>query len=73
MIDDSSLCFVNCHLAAGQKHLHQRNRDISAMLNSSTVFPSVNSLEESSVFINGGDGTMILDHEVVFVSYQIKL
>lgn len=68
VIDDTSLCFVNCHLAAGQKHIRQRNRNISAMLNSNSVFPATDILEESCIFVNGGDGTMILDHEAVFVS-----
>ena len=68
VIDDSSICFVNCHLAAGQKHTQQRNKDINAMLSSLNALSSVDIYQEASVFVNGGDGSMILDHEIVFVS-----
>lgn len=30
--DHSSLCFVNCHLAAGQSHVQQRNADAEGIL-----------------------------------------
>jgi len=32
VIGDSSICFINCHLAAGQHHVRSRNADVTAML-----------------------------------------
>jgi hypothetical protein len=32
VIGDSSICFINCHLAAGQHHVRSRNADVIAML-----------------------------------------
>jgi hypothetical protein len=63
LVDDSSLCFLNCHLAAGQEHVRQRNKDLAAILDGGAVFGAGPSLP----FINGGDGTQVLDHELVFV------
>ena len=66
-IEDSSICFVNCHLAAGQHHVRQRNADIAAILEES-LFPATRSGEDAVAYVGGGDGSMILDHEIVFVS-----
>ena len=68
-IDDSSLCFINCHLAAGQNHKRQRNQDLAAILEEKAVFPDVTetSFEKSLAYVGGGDGSMILDHEICFV------
>ena len=67
-IDDTSLCFINCHLAAGQSHVRQRNADVAAFLEDRELFASeVNLSEEPIKFVNGGDGSMVLDHEIVFV------
>ncbi|THH32183.1 hypothetical protein EUX98_g2010 [Antrodiella citrinella] len=68
VIDDSSLCFINCHLAAGQSHVRQRNADLAAILEDKSVFPAAETLEDPLAFINGGDGTMVLDHEIVFLN-----
>lgn len=69
MIDDSSLCFVNCHLAAGQSHSLQRNKDIETILETRFLSISDNSKYiGKGIFANGGDGTMILDHEFCFFS-----
>ncbi|CEP13102.1 hypothetical protein [Parasitella parasitica] len=71
--DHSSLCFVNCHLAAGQSHVQQRNADAEGILQSAS-FPRH---EYADVFSHGGDGSMILDHEFCFLSgdlnYRIKM
>ncbi|KAF5370191.1 hypothetical protein D9757_010622 [Collybiopsis confluens] len=63
LIDDSSLCFVNCHLAAGQHALRARNADAAGMLEQQMVFPSA---MDPFGFVGGGDGSMVLDHEIVF-------
>lgn len=71
--DHSSLCFVNCHLAAGQSHVQQRNADAEGILQSAG-FPRH---EYADVFSHGGDGSMVLDHEFCFLSgdlnYRIKM
>ncbi|EGO01411.1 hypothetical protein SERLA73DRAFT_103188 [Serpula lacrymans var. lacrymans S7.3] len=68
VIDDSSLCLINCHLAAGQHHVRQRNADVAAMLEEKSVFPASDAIEEPLAYVGGGDGSMVLDHEIVFVN-----
>lgn len=70
-IDDSSICMINCHLAAGQHHVRQRNADVAAMVEEKSVFPVVGALDEAVAYIGGGDGSMVMDHEIVFVSLLI--
>jgi len=41
VIDDSSICFINCHFAVGQHHVRQRNADVAAMLGESLLLTSV--------------------------------
>ncbi|KAJ3966605.1 Endonuclease/exonuclease/phosphatase [Lentinula raphanica] len=65
LIDDSSLCFVNCHLAAGQHAVRARNADAAGMLEQQLLFPPAS---EHLAFVGGGDGSMVLDHEIVFVN-----
>ncbi|KAG9309775.1 hypothetical protein JVU11DRAFT_10149 [Chiua virens] len=67
VIDDSSLCFINCHLAAGQHHVRQRNSDVAAFLEEPNVFPA-ESVEDGFGYVGGGDGSMVLDHEIVFLN-----
>ena len=56
---------MNCHLAAGQHALKQRNADIAGVLEEKGVFEA-SSLD--AAYVGGGDGTMVLDHEFVIVS-----
>ncbi|PKI84210.1 hypothetical protein MVES_002141 [Malassezia vespertilionis] len=70
VLDDASLCFVNCHLAAGQRRVRQRNLDVAWILQS--VFPSCESKACDVAFVDGGDGTMILDHEICFFSGDLN-
>ncbi|KAF8826258.1 hypothetical protein HHX47_DHR5000077 [Lentinula edodes] len=65
LIDDSSLCFVNCHLAAGQHAVRARNADAAGMLEQQLIFPPA---AEHLAFVGGGDGSMVLDHEIVFIN-----
>lgn len=63
-LDDSSMCFVNCHLAAGQTAAKQRHADIAAIL-AGDIFPSERDpTTRLDSLIGGGDGSMILDHEL---------
>lgn len=73
------MCFVNCHLAAGQTKTADRNTDAASILDN-TQFPvraSESWNDNESVFTHGGDGTMIFDHEICFFSgdlnYRIDL
>ena len=66
VVGDSSICFINCHLAAGQNAVRQRNADVAGMLEEKAVFsPTV---DHGMAYIGGGGGTMVLDHELVVVS-----
>lgn len=67
--DDSSLCFVNCHLAAGQSHTQDRNADAEGILQSAT-FPVFTNPADIST--NGGDGSLIIDHEHSFLSGDLN-
>ncbi|THU83524.1 hypothetical protein K435DRAFT_784147 [Dendrothele bispora CBS 962.96] len=65
ILQDTSLCFINCHLAAGQHAIRQRNSDIASMLEEKQVFPMA---IEPTAYVGGGDGSMVLDHEMVFIN-----
>ncbi|RUS17772.1 hypothetical protein BC937DRAFT_89508 [Endogone sp. FLAS-F59071] len=75
IFDDSSICLVNCHLAAGQTHTQQRNQDADSILQQATLDRP--KADYAGVFVNGGNGSMVLDHEVCVVSgdlnYRIDL
>lgn len=68
VVDNSSICFINCHLAAGQGHVRQRNADVAAVLEEKSLFPPSDAVEEYIDFVGGGDGSMVLDHEIVFLN-----
>ncbi|KAI8332058.1 Endonuclease/exonuclease/phosphatase [Chlamydoabsidia padenii] len=69
LFDHSSLCFVNCHLAAGQSHTQERNANAENILHSAN-FPEHG--QYLDVFSNGGDGSLILDHEHCFLSGDLN-
>lgn len=72
ILDDSSLCFINCHLAAGQTHTAHRNNDVAGILEAQSL-PSENSLTaRADLFVNGGDGSMILDHEICILNGDLN-
>lgn len=70
ILDNTSLCFVNCHLASGQSHVLQRNEDMEGILNSAR-FNAVDD-PESNIFSHGANGTCILDHETCFLSGDLN-
>jgi endonuclease/exonuclease/phosphatase family metal-dependent hydrolase len=71
-VDDSSLCFVNCHLAAGQSQTSHRNADIATILET-PVFPAEADLSRQiDLYVGGGDGTMILDHEICVLNGDLN-
>lgn len=66
------MCFVNCHLAAGQTQTANRNNDIAAILEAET-FPPENSLTaRTDQYANGGDGSMIMDHEICILNGDLN-
>ncbi|KAJ5837116.1 Endonuclease/exonuclease/phosphatase [Penicillium robsamsonii] len=72
VLDDSSMCFVNCHLAAGQTQTAHRNNDIAAILEAESL-PAENSMTlRSDQFASGGDGSMIMDHEVCILNGDLN-
>ncbi|KAI1195627.1 Endonuclease/exonuclease/phosphatase [Nemania serpens] len=72
MVDDTSLCFINCHLAAGQSHANSRHNDIAAILDSS-IFPvEADPSVRIDSYIGGGDGSMILDHELCILNGDLN-
>ncbi|CAI7593114.1 unnamed protein product [Penicillium discolor] len=72
VLDDSSMCFVNCHLAAGQTQTANRNNDIAAILEAESL-PAENSMTlRTDQFASGGDGSMIMDHEVCILNGDLN-
>ena len=75
VLDDSSLCFVNCHLAAGQTQTMHRNNDIAAILETEALpsYPLTNEgAQHADIFTSGGDGSMILDHEICILNGDLN-
>lgn len=66
------MCFVNCHLAAGQTQTANRNNDIAAILEAESL-PAETSLKaRTDQFASGGDGSMIMDHEVCILNGDLN-
>ncbi|KAI9760659.1 MAG: hypothetical protein M4579_001523 [Chaenotheca gracillima] len=72
VLDDSSLCFVNCHLAAGQTQTTNRNNDIAGILETAALPEERDPAQRIDTFIGGGDGTMILDHEICVLNGDLN-
>lgn len=72
MIADTSICFVNCHLAAGQSSTKDRNYDITEILESRTFPAERDSGSCIDRFIGGGDGSMVMDHELCILNGDLN-
>ncbi|KAF5506005.1 putative inositol polyphosphate 5-phosphatase [Colletotrichum siamense] len=72
MVDDSSLCFINCHLAAGQSQANSRHNDVAAILEAQILPPERDPNMRLDSFVGGGDGTMILDHELCLLNGDLN-
>ncbi|KAK0532058.1 hypothetical protein OC842_003418 [Tilletia horrida] len=70
VIEDTSLSFVNCHLSAGQRAIKRRNQDVADILEDPDVFEQ--KVENTDAFVPGGDGRMILDHTLCFLSGDLN-
>ncbi|KAK4114531.1 DNase I-like protein [Canariomyces notabilis] len=72
MVDDTSLCFINCHLAAGQTSANQRHNDIAAILEAPLLPPERDPAVRIDSYVGGGDGSMILDHELCLLNGDLN-
>lgn len=72
MVDDTSLCFINCHLAAGQSSANQRHNDIAAIMESSLLPVERDPSVRIDSYVGGGDGTMVLDHELCLLNGDLN-
>ncbi|KAI0598173.1 Endonuclease/exonuclease/phosphatase [Biscogniauxia sp. FL1348] len=72
MIDDTSLCFINCHLAAGQTQANHRHNDIAAIMESTLLPVERDPSVRIDSYIGGGDGSMILDHELCLLNGDLN-
>jgi endonuclease/exonuclease/phosphatase family metal-dependent hydrolase len=72
MVDDTSLCFINCHLAAGQTSANARHNDVAAILEASLLPPHRDPTVRLDSFVGGGDGSMILDHELCLLNGDLN-
>ncbi|KAK8041244.1 hypothetical protein PG994_014251 [Apiospora phragmitis] len=72
MVEDTSLCFINCHLAAGQSQANARHADISAIVDSATLPAERDPSVRIDSYMGGGDGTMVLDHELVLLNGDLN-
>ncbi|CDZ97268.1 Inositol polyphosphate 5-phosphatase and related proteins [Phaffia rhodozyma] len=77
IVDDSSMCFINCHLAAGQNQKTARNADLASILDEESRFPMSSLGRDELAYASGGDGSMVLDHDICFLqgdlNYRIDL
>jgi endonuclease/exonuclease/phosphatase family metal-dependent hydrolase len=73
LIDDSSFCFLNCHLAAGQRHTTERNRDIALIMEATSLPVERDPYRLATSFAGiGGDGSMVLDHDVCVLNGDLN-
>lgn len=72
ILDDTSLCFVNCHLAAGQTQTKDRNNDITLILESSALPAERDASVRQDTFVGGGDGSMVMDHEICILNGDLN-
>lgn len=72
VLDDTSMCFINCHLAAGQTQTKDRNADIAAILDSSLLPAVRDSSVRQDSYVGGGDGSMVMDHEICILNGDLN-
>lgn len=72
MVDDTSMCFINCHLAAGQSQANARHADIQAILEAPILPVERDPSKRIDSYVGGGDGTIILDHELCLLNGDLN-
>jgi hypothetical protein len=66
------MCFINCHLAAGQTQTKDRNTDITMILESQSLPAERDHSVRIDSYVGGGDGSMILDHEICILNGDLN-
>lgn len=69
-MDDSSFCFINAHLAAGQSQTSQRNIDAAVIVKTAS-FKSIET-QQVDYFASGGDGSRVFDHHYCFIAGDLN-
>lgn len=72
MLDDTAICLVNCHLAAGQTQTVHRNQDVQTILGAESLPPGRKADSLSGTFVCGGDGSMVMDHEICILNGDLN-
>lgn len=72
VLDDTSLCFINCHLAAGQSQAKDRTSDLAAILDSELLPVQKDFSVRQDSYVAGGDGSMVLDHEICVLNGDLN-
>jgi len=72
LLDDSSLCLINCHLAAGQTQTTHRNNDAASIMEAAPLPRNRSPSDCANFFVGGGDGSMILDHEICILNGDLN-
>ena len=65
------MCFINCHLAAGQRQRRQRDQDLVDILEDKSGFSELETVAPGA-YTCGGQGKSIFDHELVFLSGDLN-
>ena len=71
-VDDTSICLVNCHLAAGQSQANARHNDVAAILEANLFNTERDSASRIDSFVGGGDGSLIMDHELCILNGDLN-
>ncbi|KAI1342220.1 Endonuclease/exonuclease/phosphatase [Xylariaceae sp. FL0016] len=71
-VDDTSLCFINCHLAAGQGNANARHQHIASIIDSQLLPVEPDPSKRMDQYVGGGDGSMILDHELCLLNGDLN-
>lgn len=70
VLDDSSFCFLNNHLAAGEENAERRRKDIVDILDGATFKPC--SAATKRAYSTRGDGTRVSDHSHIFFAGESR-
>ncbi|KPM36875.1 putative inositol polyphosphate 5-phosphatase C9G1.10c [Neonectria ditissima] len=71
-IDDTSICLINCHLAAGQSQANARHGDIAAILEAPLFTTERDPGVLVDTYVGGGDGSLIVDHELCILNGDLN-
>ncbi|KAJ2905834.1 hypothetical protein MKZ38_004082 [Zalerion maritima] len=72
LVNNSSLCFINCHLAAGQGQANDRHKDVAKIMDAQVLTREPSPDARINNYVSGGDGTMIMDHEICLLNGDLN-